>query len=583
MAAALRLWRGEALAGVPGPFAEGQRLRLAELRLATAERHIELLTANGRHAEAAELLRELVAAHPHREDLRAKLATLTPGAVLLTSPPIGSSDVRPVGVPFADGRAASEAPTGAGIRSGGVPAPGSRLPAGTSGLFGRDAILRRIRRAVTDVAAGRGGSILLEGPAGIGKTALLAAALRTVPDGCRIGWATGDEVTRNGLLDTLRDGVESALVASPTHSTTGALVSASFPADRVEADQPDRASTDGPDRGDAEAAGQAVELVRRAAAEAPLILVIDDSHWADPTTLRAWAMLSQQTSEVPLLLVAAARSGARAVTEQPAGEIVTLAPLDPASAGALVRAVAPQPPDAAELSRVLDEAGGHPYYLRQLAMHGSEPFPAAGLVATVNAHLAPHPEATRQVLRAIAFLSEYEVRAPGTQPPGCTIAELAAATDQHLEDLEPLLAPVRAAGILAPGERVRFRNRIVVRTLCESTPAALRVALCRRYAERLAEAGTAPERVVALVLAGEVPVDDCAGSWLIEHVERISEAAPRIAIAVLAQAHAQRALDLARRRTLTAWLARLLLSENRNAAAEAGWVAARTRRPGTGG
>ncbi|TDC54872.1 SARP family transcriptional regulator [Micromonospora sp. KC207] len=576
VATALRLWRGEALAGVPGPFAERQRLRLAELRLATAERYAELLTGSGRLDEAAHLLRELTPDRPHRENLRAGLAAAPPE----TGRPASRSVVtgggtRPGGVP-------SEPAGGPGTPPGGVPAagPGSRTRTGTAPLLGRDAVLHRLRRAVTEVAAGRGGDILVEGPAGIGKTALLTAALRTAPNGCRVGWAVGDEVARDVPLGTLSDCVESALGAGPDHPTVEALVAASVSPERPDdARRTGRADAEGTDRADADAAERAVELVRRAAAEGPLVLVVDDLHWADPTTLRAWAMLGGQASELPLLLVAAVRSGSGPAAGRSAAEIVTLGPLDSGSAGALVRAVAPQPPEPQELARIIDDADGHPEYLRQLALTASDPFPAAGLVAAVGAHLAPYPEDTRQVLRAVAFLSAYEVRSPGTQPAGCTMAEVAAATDHHLDDLARMLAPVRAAGILAPGDRLRFRHRVVVRALCGSTPAALRVTLCRRYAERLAAAGTAPERVVALTLAGEVPVDDCFGGWLADHVERVAEAAPQIAVAALAHAHAQHALAPARRLTLTAWLARLLLRADRNAAAEAGWVAARTADP----
>ncbi|MEV0327421.1 AAA family ATPase [Micromonospora echinospora] len=575
VAAALRLWDGEALAGVPGPFAEGQRLRLAELRLATAERYAELLTGNGRHEEAAQLLRELTADRPHRAGPPAGIAA-PPEVGRPTSPSVVTGGgTRPGSTP-------SEPAGGSVTTAGGVPTAGSgsRIRTGVAPLFGRDAVLHRLRRAVTEVAAGRGGSILLEGPAGIGKTALLTAALRTVPDGCRVGWAVGDEVAPDVPLGVLRDCVESALAAGPGHPTVEALVAASAAPDRPDdAHLTDRADTDGTDRADVDAADRAVELVRRAAVEGPLVLVVDDLHWADPTTLRAWATLGGQAGELPLLLVAAVRSGSGPAAGRSAAEIVTLGPLDSGSAGALVRAVAPQPLEPQELARILDDADGHPEYLRQLALTASDPFPAAGLVAAVGAHLAPYPEDTRQVLRAVAFLSAYEVRAPGTQPAGCTMAEVAAATGHHLDDLARMLAPVRAAGILAPGERLRFRHRAVVRTLCGSTPAALRVTLCRRYAERLAAAGTAPERVVALALAGEVPVDDCFGGWLAGHVERVAEAAPQIAVAALAHAHAQHALDPARRLTLTAWLARLLLRADRNAAAEAGWVAARTADP----
>ncbi|MFJ8690480.1 BTAD domain-containing putative transcriptional regulator [Micromonospora wenchangensis] len=561
VAQALRLWRGDALAGVPGPFAEGQRVRLTELRFATAERYVALLTGCGRHEEAAQVVDDLVADYPHREDLRARLAVV---------PPVPGVSVP---VPGDGGRRNGGGATGGGreTRTGGDPR------AGVTRLFGRDVALRRLRRGVADAVGGRGGGILIEGPAGIGRTALLTAALGGVPDGCRVGWAVGDEGTRDVPLGVLRDAVGAALTSGTTGPATGALVAAADPTGDDPADT--GARTDGTDRAAGDDAARMVHLVRRATAEGPLVLAVDDLHWADPATLRAWATLSGQAAGLPLLLVGTVRSGAGPVAGWAAAEVVTLGPLDPSSAGALVRAHAPRPPGPQELARLLDQAGGHPDYLRQLARHGSDPFPTAGLVSTVGAHLSPFPEELRRLLRAVAFLSAYEVGSPGTLPEGCTMTELAAATDRSVEDLAPLVAAARAAGVLASGDRLRLRHRVVVRVLHESTPAALRVALCRQYAKRLAGVGAAPERVAALVLAGEVPFDDRTAGWLAGHVERIAEASPRIAVAALAHAHAQHALGLDRRLTLTAWLARLLLRAGHHAAAEAGWVAARTADP----
>ncbi|MCP2341384.1 AfsR/SARP family transcriptional regulator [Actinomadura rupiterrae] len=70
---ALALWRGTALAGVPGPFAEAQRERLAEAELAVREQRAHATLALGRQAEAVTELRPLVAAHPLRENLTAVL------------------------------------------------------------------------------------------------------------------------------------------------------------------------------------------------------------------------------------------------------------------------------------------------------------------------------------------------------------------------------------------------------------------------------------------------------------------------------------------------------------------------------
>ncbi|HYX59364.1 MAG TPA: BTAD domain-containing putative transcriptional regulator, partial [Streptosporangiaceae bacterium] len=70
---ALSLWRGIAFAGVPGPFAETERVRLGELRSAAAEERADVLLAVGRHEEVVPDLTAMVADHPLRERMRGLL------------------------------------------------------------------------------------------------------------------------------------------------------------------------------------------------------------------------------------------------------------------------------------------------------------------------------------------------------------------------------------------------------------------------------------------------------------------------------------------------------------------------------
>lgn len=525
---ALGRWRGEALAGVPGPFAGSHRLRLAELRLATARRHAALLGEADRPEDQVELLRDLVEQHPDLDYLRADLAAAE-GA---TAP--------------ADDRTGSGTP-------GGPPATG---PSRAHRLVGRDAELRRLRRAVADAARGHGGAIRIEGAAGEGKSALLAAALRgAVPDGCRVGRGTADELSQRVPGGVLLECLESALGAD--EPLLAELLSGTAEVDRV------------------------VARLGELAGTAPLVLVVDDVQWADALSLRVWAALGAGAGRLPLLLVSAARTGSDAARALPADEVVTLAPLDPAAATALVRAAAPMPPEGDLLARILDDAGGNPYYLRHLAAAGdggTDRMDAAA-VAAVGVHLAPLPEACRQVLRTIAFLGGYDLLLPGGRP-GCAPAGLAAVYDGDAGELARALDPALRAGILVmDGDRLVFRHRVVARALHQGTPAAVRATVHRSFADRIAAAGGPPEQVAGQLLAGDVPFDQALAGWLAGHVETLVERAPRLALAVLRQARSQRVLDPAQRVLLTAWLARLLLREELNAVAEASWVASRTTDP----
>ncbi|MFE6188644.1 BTAD domain-containing putative transcriptional regulator [Streptomyces sp. NPDC056465] len=70
LGAALGLWHGEALAGVPGPFAAMERVRLRELRFAAVEEWIAGMIAAGGSEEAVVVLNEAIVQEPLREKLR---------------------------------------------------------------------------------------------------------------------------------------------------------------------------------------------------------------------------------------------------------------------------------------------------------------------------------------------------------------------------------------------------------------------------------------------------------------------------------------------------------------------------------
>ncbi|WP_167390801.1 AfsR/SARP family transcriptional regulator [Streptomyces yunnanensis] len=212
---ALELFRGEPLAGIPGPFAQGERLRLTEYRLALLQDKLGCELRLGRHAAAVGELFALTEAHPYHEALAALLIR----ALYVGNRQADALDVyakarrrlvRDQGAePGPELRQTHEAVLrrddallfGTAARQQPRPAPAqppagrrdrperpvrNELPVGVGNFTGRDRELALLGAS----AAGPDGVTVraVDGMAGVGKTALVVHAARTVhqryPDGC---------------------------------------------------------------------------------------------------------------------------------------------------------------------------------------------------------------------------------------------------------------------------------------------------------------------------------------------------------------------------------------------------------------
>lgn len=242
---ALKLWRGQALDGVPGPFAEIERMRLGELRLAALQERAEILLELGRHTHLVADLSALVREYPLRERLHQLLMLalyrcgrqaeallaydnarrvlveelgVEPGGELrrlherilaadptldLPAPPVGITAAAPA-VPQAAALAPSSPASGGGAA---VPVP-AQLPHDTAGFSGRTEQLAALDEIFLtgggEAESGRQGLIAaIDGIPGVGKTALAVhwahRARGSFPDGQLYVDLRGHHVTQAPL------------------------------------------------------------------------------------------------------------------------------------------------------------------------------------------------------------------------------------------------------------------------------------------------------------------------------------------------------------------------------------------------
>ena len=393
----------------------------------------------------------------------------------------------------------------------------------TPALSGRREELTTIDRALAAVGDGGGCCLVLMGEAGIGKTAILeVAATKAEEYGYTLWRSKADEVASARPLDPLlRLGVV------------------------------DPSSIDGDKRqvGGSGAVGFAdtfVAAAQRAAATRPLIVILDDLHWADAETARALPLIVRDLADHPVIVVVALRPWphsadvAAMVRRLDAAEptVVKLGPLAEAEVVEMAQLTLGQTPDG-ELVAALAAAGGNPFLATAITRLWLGRATAGEERPVLERMIESLPSETVELLSfAAVFGGRFRLEA---------VAELARTS---VEKLWPSAKPAEVAGLISPvGDAFRFQHDLIREAIYQSLPAGVRSDRHRRASAILLRQGVPPSDVLRHLIAALSGGLTETVPLLIETAEQLRIEAPGAAADVLRRVRDARGVsdeDLAR-------------------------------------
>jgi ATP/maltotriose-dependent transcriptional regulator MalT len=275
-------------------------------------------------------------------------------------------------------------------------------------------------------------------------------------------------------------------------------------------------------------------LLEALAQTQPVVLVLDDVHWADPASVELLGALLHRPPAAGILVALAVRprqlSDRLSVTLERAhraGTIVRieLGALSPADARELIG-------DAADATSLYEESGGNPFYLEQLARWGDRSESAGPAHEPVLAGVDVPAAVAAALAEELALLSKparviIEGAAVAGDPfdPELAAAAAGAADAVAIDALDELLQLdlIRETGV---PRRFRFRHPLVRRAVYESMPGGSRLVAHERCADALARRGSLTSAIAPHVERSARQGDEAAVRLLREAGEAAAPRAP---------------------------------------------------------
>ncbi len=433
-----------------------------------------------------------------------------------------------------------------------MPAAQAALASNMRALLDRDVELAELGRQLAEARAGSGRVIVVEGPAGIGKSTLLAAAGQTARTaGAAVLRARCSPLEQDAAWGMARQLFEPLRTSPEWDELTVGAAGLAERALATEAAEPVLA-------GDAmhSAARGLVWLATNLSERGPTVLVVDDVHWADAPSLRWLALLARSLGELRVSVLCALRSG------EPPAEPELLAELLASVAEPPVRPRALGPAAARTLVHERLPAASAGFAEACHAVCGGNPFLLGALLTQLVADSAVADDETATRLEAfgsdqVARVIERQLaRLPdGAGPLACAVAVLGSgAALRHAAGLAGLdLAEaaraadaLRAARLLEDGPGLTLAHPLIAGTLYTSLGPSQRALWHAGAAELLAGERADPERIGLHLLRTEPSADAATVATLREAARRaIGRGAPQSAAAYLRRAVAEPPIDAA--------------------------------------
>jgi ATP/maltotriose-dependent transcriptional regulator MalT len=358
-------------------------------------------------------------------------------------------------------------------------------------FVGRTAELAQLHEELESARRGVPRVVLVEGRAGMGKTSLLRRFLAGA-NGVRVLRAGGDEAETRlpyGLVDQLAAGVSGLPTSLP------ASLSA---AGRGPAAEPWSVGTG------------LVQLLGSLQGGGPVLVAVDDAHWADGASLAALAFaLRRLRADAVMALVvgrpgAALPAGLTRLVDEGGGARIELSGFDVADVGKLAAGLGVAGLPRRSLDRLVEHTGGNPLHVRALldelgpdGLRGPGPLPAPRAYSSlVVGRLAAVGEAARRLVTAAAVLGRRSplglaARVAGVERPG------------------PALDEATGCGLLEAAHRsgsweVGFPHPLVRAAVYDDLSPAERSALHARAAAQTSGAASLDHRVAAALVEDPV-------------------------------------------------------------------------------